>query len=942
MRQHLKDPTGASEAAKQVRLLDQDIKDLSARLKYEQNNLQLYISQLQQMGIEFGEIQDMVGDLDLEKILNTNLINNKMIRPYEDVIIKFRQFIKDIFDEAIQVNFELQETEKLKQQIRLEFNEAKKEAAKGGEETNDVILEAYNKISEKYTNELNRFKEEVANLQVAYNMALIGMDTFAETLDVEATRKSLERMNQLRKNTETALAYLNSIVSQTYGDIQILGDEQLRQQEALQKKLINTKYAVWESENKLSRDSLKKREQTVRLSIMKEIELLKLEQEYLKKTNPEISDEEYNTYTRLIAQKYKELTVALSDVRVNWYAEQEKLDRDYRIIELENNIKSYNTQKELIQLHYDEQLLELDKYYELRSKADGTYDKEKLILQTQLQNDLENLQIEHQNKMYQSAKSHELAMMQMPSGYYQELIDNATTSYEQNSEILYLQLNNQEITQKEYFDAVVNLYKEYYSEINELKSQQARSEEDSLEKDLDMLKIRQDMELENLKTRLETGAIEQEQFNSDLLELTDKGLAEEWKIRNEWANKILDISERTNNIEKQIRDNRIQELQLSNEAEARLLKESEMLAVKTAIDNANIFAETQKLIYGESSDEYKKALENLKLLRSELGKLLSEYDNLEEGNFLDALGITDEQTQKTIKEAYDFIKDEFIGFLGDMFDAQVEYADRQVDIYNQLIEEKQREVETETELMAEGYANMKSIREAELADLKREREEAFQVQKEALQRQERLEKSVQYINMVTAVTEIIKNAAKKLSPIAAVALAAIASAAIFEILGAYKSKAKSLTYAEGGSYVIEGKRHSQGGEVIHEGEKGERVSVFSRQATSKYDDFIVGFTDAINKNRLDLLPDLIPSLAHKAFVGDRLEFPIKTNIESIKELTSRREEVKKLDIKVSLDESSELKDIRKLLNNRLTQKQVSETSEYVIIRMGNITRRVRK
>lgn len=941
MRKMKIDPRGTSEEAKQVRLLKQEIIDLNARTAFAQNNLQIYINNLQQMGVAVEDIGDMLKDLDFAEVLSENMINNKIIRPYQNVLEKFNKFVRDIFAPAIQLNFELKEEKEFEYKLKQQFNDIKDNLITMGMSADEALVEAYNQMIKTYTERLDGFKKETDKAQWEYMSAVMGMSQIGDTWDVVQKKLARDRAKRTEDQAKTALEQISKYVSDTFGNIQIMSDELLKKEESIKKRLINVRYEIWQSENNLSRDSLKKRENTLRIGILKEIELLKLEQEYLKKTKPDLSAEEYDSYTRLINQKYKELTIRLADVKVEWYSEQEKLDRDYHILELKNQVQTFNSQKKLAELAYEQQLSDLDKYYETRSKSDGSYDKERLNLTLQFQKTIEDLTREHQSKMYQAEKNHQLSMMQLPSGYFQDQIDALTLAYETNSEILYRQLENQEIAQEEYFNGITSLYRDYYDDINLLKQQQSKAAEDSLEKDLEMLQIRQDMELESLKARLETGAIIQEQYDKDYRNIIDKGYAEEWKIRESWANKMLDISTRVNENERQIRDNRIKELRLSNEAEAKLLKESEMQAIKTALDNALVFAETQKLIYGESSDEYKKAIEQIKLLRSQLSLVISEYESMPGGNLLDVFGL-DKDGQEALIQAWGFIKDEFTSFLSDIYDRQVEYADRQVELYDQMIEEKQREVETEAELMAEGYANMKSIREAELADLRVKREEAYKIQQQALKRQEALEKTIQAVNMVTAITEVIKGAAKEaaitMQPWLAPVIAAGVTAALFGILRQFSSQAKSIQYGEGGSYVIEGKRHTQGGEVIREGEQGEMVSVFSRKATAKYGDFIQSLTQSLNQ---DHPQEIIPALAKSNFVGDRLEFPVKTNIEKFKEITQRREEVKRLDVKVSLDESSELRNIRKLLDTRLDEQYI-ETVEYIIYKKGNLTRRIRK
>jgi hypothetical protein len=60
-------------------------------------------------------------------------------------------------------------------------------------------------------------------------------------------------------------------------------------------------------------------------------------------------------------------------------------------------------------------------------------------------------------------------------------------------------------------------------------------------------------------------------------------------------------------------------------------------------------------------------------------------------------------------------------------------------------------------------------------------------------------------------------------------------------------------YEKGGSFILGGKRHSEGGEMIapgREAESGEAVSVFSRNATKKHFPLIKSFENMINSDNV--------------------------------------------------------------------------------------------
>jgi hypothetical protein len=173
---------------------------------------------------------------------------------------------------------------------------------------------------------------------------------------------------------------------------------------------------------------------------------------------------------------------------------------------------------------------------------------------------------------------------------------------------------------------------------------------------------------------------------------------------------------------------------------------------------------------------------------------------------------------------------------------------------NQRVEEEQNALETEQELMKAGFASNVRGKQEEVDKLKALRDKALKDEERARKIQEGLNTVTQISNLVTTSTDIWKIFTKAFPPVIGQILAIAAIATMFGSFIAAKSKAASAAkLEEGGSGIITGKRHSQGGEPFFnnlEAEDGEAWGVLNRRATQQHGKEFHEIIKAFNKGEM--------------------------------------------------------------------------------------------
>ena len=262
---------------------------------------------------------------------------------------------------------------------------------------------------------------------------------------------------------------------------------------------------------------------------------------------------------------------------------------------------------------------------------------------------------------------------------------------------------------------------------------------------------------------------------------------------------------------------------------------------------------------------------------------------------------------KAITEA----KDTTLQIMDEVYQARVDDAQRNRELLDTQISEKQQEIETETQLYKAGYASNVDEKKRELALLQSEREKALKKEEKALKAQRTLDTIQQTSSLITASADIFKSMAK-LGPIG-VAAAVISVGAMLAAFAATKIKAAQASgFAKGGWTGDGGEKDSTGERVagvIHEKEFAVR-----KGPASKFRDVL----EAINRDD--------KKLAFSRFV--------KLDPQLMKGVTVNNVTVENEGPNKRLDQLIQL-------NKRRNKEEVIHLDNHTIYKKGNITRMVR-
>jgi len=281
-------------------------------------------------------------------------------------------------------------------------------------------------------------------------------------------------------------------------------------------------------------------------------------------------------------------------------------------------------------------------------------------------------------------------------------------------------------------------------------------------------------------------------------------------------------------------------------------------------------------------------------------------------------------------------------------------AERQrvVDSLTEQISDVEEALNKEKELQEQGFANNVGIRQKELEDLKSKRDQALRDQQEAIKRKQNLQKlelavdsTYQLTNMITAASDIFKSA-HKIFGIFGTPIAVALTGLMFGSFAAQKVAAfraiNSQKFADGG--VAGGRSHAEGGNKyisldgndpdVIEIEKGEYIT--NKNSTKKY----MPLLEAINSDELSNMTfgDLMNLIDPK---GARMK-------DGITEQTVQLS--KQAAIIVSAPHETGLKQELTQVNEKLgrmleldeEKAQTEDHGEYIIIKKGSLTRKIKK
>lgn len=393
-----------------------------------------------------------------------------------------------------------------------------------------------------------------------------------------------------------------------------------------------------------------------------------------------------------------------------------------------------------------------------------------------------------------------------------------TEQAEEQKEKILSELRKEKADKLKEFDE--NVIKEKLKLELEGKEQLQQLQKDSLEKELELLKINDEKNRQAIEEKYKSEG----ELKTKLLEASEKNrLQKEKEIKDKYAKQGLKEDE-----EKAI---------LSIELASEYAKKSE----KTERQKQIAILQT-KLFYAEKALKLLKSqgVEENSLQYKQAKKLVQDTQNAvndavaKNGNrdfdFMEFLGIgeglSDEDNQKLRKAVGESMKvlSDFTSFMIDNYQEQIDKKQEQIDQTQSEIDDLEEKLDEEKSLREQGLANNVEVIEAEIEEKKRQKEEQIKQEEELLEKKKQMQKiqlaldTVQQLSgLITASVNIFEGFST--IPIIGIPLAIAMIGTMFGTFIATKAKAaqsinqQTVQYAEGGEIV--GRSHQGGGEKYY-------------------------------------------------------------------------------------------------------------------------------
>ena len=393
-----------------------------------------------------------------------------------------------------------------------------------------------------------------------------------------------------------------------------------------------------------------------------------------------------------------------------------------------------------------------------------------------------------------------------------------TKTAEEQKEKILSELRKEKADKLKEFDE--NVIKEKLKLELEGKEQLQQLQKDSLDKELELLKINDEKNRQAIEEKYKSEG----ELKAKLLEASEKNrLQKEKEIKDKYAKQGLKDDE-----EKAI---------LSIELASTYAKKSEKTERQKQIALLNVKLEYAKkaleALIASGADE-----NSLEVLRAK--KLVQDTQNAvndavaKNGNrdfdFMEFLGIgegmSDEDNKKLRKAINESMKvlADFTSFMIDNYQEQMDKKAEQIDQTQSEIDDLEEKLDEEKSLREQGLANNVEVIEAEIEEKKRQKEEQIKQEEELLEKKKSMQKiqlamdTVQQLSgLITASVNIFEGFST--IPIVGIPLAIAMIGTMFGTFIATKAKAaqsinqQTVQYGEGGEIV--GRSHQGGGEKYY-------------------------------------------------------------------------------------------------------------------------------
>lgn len=324
--------------------------------------------------------------------------------------------------------------------------------------------------------------------------------------------------------------------------------------------------------------------------------------------------------------------------------------------------------------------------------------------------------------------------------------------------------------------------------------------------------------------------------------------------------------------------------------------------------------------------------------------------------------ISDEE-KRQILDGFDIT----LGSISTIFESnlqrQIDAKERQIDILSDQVSRVERELDRELALQEKGYANNVEAKKAELEAISAERNRAQAEQEEIYQKQAKLAAAQILLNGSVQTSELALAAAKIFKahagiPFAGVITAIAAVATMVATFAAMKAKISEMQSAipkfrDGGEFLLKGPSHEHGGLGVYDERTGRRVAeveggegffATNKESTKKHR----GLLEAINRddfrNFHEFQSSLDDILKQSGVSLSRNEDTSKVVI--LAQDNKQQDTKYKQAMYAMAQRMGALDDIaqsnRQMLSIEKNKSEVVDMGDYILIKKGNTTRRIKK
>ena len=392
-----------------------------------------------------------------------------------------------------------------------------------------------------------------------------------------------------------------------------------------------------------------------------------------------------------------------------------------------------------------------------------------------------------------------------------------TKTAEEQKEKILSELRKEKADKLKEFDE--NVIKEKLKLELEGKEQLQQLQKDSLDKELELLKINDEKNRQAIEEKYKSEG----ELKAKLLEASEANrLQKEKEIRDKYAKQGLKDDE-----EKEILTIELASTYAKKSIKTEEAKQIEILRVKLKYAKK---AFDDLISSGEKEDTlvYKRAKKSVKDAQDAFDKATGKSDY--KFDFMDFLGIgegmSDEDNKKLRKAINESMKvlSDFTSFMIDNYQEQMDKKAEQIDQTQSEIDDLEEKLDEEKSLREQGLANNVEVIEAEIEEKKRQKEEQIKQEEELLEKKKSMQKiqlamdtASQLSGLITASVDIWKGFMAASPFLAPLAIAVIAT--MFGTFVASKAKAaqainqQTVQHGEGGEIV--GRSHQGGGEKYY-------------------------------------------------------------------------------------------------------------------------------